>query len=80
MNRGYFDFLAVVRCAGNRLIEQSGHELTVTLPLRPVYVTGDPVRLAQAFMNLLANAVKYTERGGRIWLTVEREESECSCG
>ena len=28
----------------------------------------DPVRLARAFANILNNAAKYTENGGRIWL------------
>ena len=36
----------------------------------------DPTRLAQVFANLLNNAAKYTERGGHIWLTVERQGSE----
>lgn len=57
-------------------IEQCGHELTVTLPPQPVYLNGDLVRLAQVFLNLLNNAAKYTERGGRIWLTAERQCSE----
>ena len=35
-------------------------------------VNADMTRLAQAFVNLLNNAAKYSERGGRIRLNVER--------
>ena len=58
------------------LIEQMGHELTVTLPQQPVVVDADLTRLAQVFLNLLNNAAKYTERGGHIWLTAERQGSD----
>jgi PAS domain S-box-containing protein len=58
------------------LIEQCGHELTVSLPPQPLHLDADPVRLAQVFMNLLNNAAKYTKRGGHIWLTAERQGSD----
>ena len=58
------------------LIEQMGHELTVRLPKHPVVVDADPTRLAQVFANLLNNAAKYSDRGGHIWLTAERQGSD----
>src|SRR5262249_29822694 len=36
----------------------------------------DRARLAQVFANLLNNSAKYTEPGGHIWLTVERQGSD----
>jgi len=57
-------------------IKQQGHELTLNLPEEPVYVDGDRTRLAQSLCNLLGNAVKYSDKGGHIWLTVERQGSE----
>jgi PAS domain S-box-containing protein len=50
-----------------------GHELMVSLPSEPIHLDADPVRLAEVFSNLLNNAAKYTEKGGRIRLTAERD-------
>jgi signal transduction histidine kinase len=47
-------------------METAGHELVVLLPDPSLAVEADRTRLAQAFVNLLHNAVKYTDPGGRI--------------
>jgi PAS domain S-box-containing protein len=58
------------------LLEQRRHDLYVSLPLEPIFLEADPVRLAQVIVNLLNNAAKYTDEGGRIWLGARRQSSE----
>ena len=53
-------------------IEESGHELTVSLPPEPVHLDADLTRLSQVFGNLLSNSARYTPRGGHIWLSAEQ--------
>jgi PAS domain S-box-containing protein len=67
---------AVVRRAvetSRPLIDERDHELTVSVPAEPVFLEADPTRLEQVLANLLNNAAKYTEPGGRIGLTAQRE-------
>jgi PAS domain S-box-containing protein len=58
------------------LAEDRGHTLDVSLPPEPVWLEADPTRLEQVFSNLLSNAVKFTEEGGRIALSAERQGQE----
>jgi PAS domain S-box-containing protein len=62
--------------ASQPLIQEQGHTLEVQVPEEPVRVKGDLTRLAQVVLNLLNNAAKYTPKGGRIRLTVERQQGE----
>ena len=73
------ELAAIIRSAveaARPLIETQGHELTITLPPEPVYLKADLIRLAQVFSNLLTNAVKYTEKGGHIWLSAVRQDGD----
>lgn len=64
------DALEVVRS----YVELHGHELHIDLPDRPVFLHGDGTRLAQILSNLLNNAAKYTNRGGRVNLSARVED------
>jgi PAS domain S-box-containing protein len=54
------------------LVSAVDHRLEVQLPTEPLPVMGDSVRLAQVLGNLLNNAAKYTDSGGRIEVAVRR--------
>ena len=58
--------------ASRPLMEKWGHELTVSVPAEPILLEADVTRLAQVLSNLLNNAAKYTDHGGRIRLSAER--------
>jgi PAS domain S-box-containing protein len=73
------DLPAAVRSAVEAvrpLIDAQAHQLTITLPPQPVCLDADPIRLAQVVSNLLHNAAKFTEKGGHVWLTVEKQGGE----
>jgi signal transduction histidine kinase len=55
------------------LIDAKHHILTVSVPDESLQVNGDAARLAQILGNLLNNAAKFTDAGGRIDLVVKRD-------
>jgi signal transduction histidine kinase len=61
--------IAAVRPA----LEQRKHQLITRLPEQPVHFMADVVRLTQVLANLLTNAIRYTDDGGRIVLECEQE-------
>ncbi len=73
------DLAAVVKLAietSQPQIDAAGHVLTLTMPSEPLILEADPTRLAQVLANLLNNAARYTDPGGRILVVVERAGGE----
>ena len=73
------DLAAVVANAvetARPVIDAKGHELILSLSAEPVFLDADPTRLAQAITNLLNNAAKYADPGGRIDQTAVRDGAE----
>lgn len=65
----------VMRALGtvDELMRKRHHQVEVSLPEEDVWIAVDPARFDQILLNLLNNAVKYTDPGGRIRITARRE-------
>jgi PAS domain S-box-containing protein len=61
--------------ANRPLFDAAHHELEVVLPVQPIHLNADPMRLAQVFGNLLTNAGKYTRPGGHVSLVAEHDDA-----
>jgi signal transduction histidine kinase len=70
-----FEVLRDVLQEGEALMRSHKHEVVCLLPTA-VYVSADAGRLRQVFSNLLMNAAKYTDTGGRIVVSATFDESE----
>jgi heavy metal sensor kinase len=55
--------------------EDKGVSLETAVQTKPLYTTGDVVRLQRAVSNLLDNAIKYTPQGGRVRIAVDEREN-----
>lgn len=57
-------------------IEAGRHQLTIDAPPEPLTLHADPTRVTQIFSNLLNNAARYTNEGGRIEMQARRDGNE----
>jgi PAS domain S-box-containing protein len=62
--------------AARPFLDAKHHHLSLDLPKQAVRLVADSVRLAQVFSNLLINAAKYTDSGGRIELRAAQVDNE----
>jgi len=79
LNKEPVDLAAVIAQSvetAQPFIDARGHALHVTLPDTPVWLQGDFARLAQVVSNLLHNAAKYSDDGGRIQLELKVEDGQ----
>jgi PAS domain S-box-containing protein len=58
-------------------LQHAQQQVEVLFPAGGIRVPGDATRLQQVFVNLITNASKFSQRGGRIWVkaTVEGDEA-----
>ena len=76
VHREWIDLRKVVQAAietAQPMIAAHAQQLTTAVLADQALVDGDEGRLTQVIVNLLANAAKFTDRSGRIWLSLEKK-------
>lgn len=79
LRRTPVDIASIVRDsveACRPLLDRGGHPVELKLPADRVMLDGDGTRLTQVFGNLLTNACKYSEPGGRITVVAQRDGND----
>ena len=73
------DFITELNTIFHSQIDEKNQTLTIIKEnIRHEWVNGDQVHLMQIFSNLVSNAVKYTQEGGKIHFLVEECETKSS--
>lgn len=78
LRRERLDLRVVARNAIETLesdIKGRGHQLTTALPDAPLWAHADAFRMEQVFVNLLSNASKYMDAGGRLTVRAHRRDA-----
>jgi signal transduction histidine kinase len=73
-----FDILEMLNeCLGTVKILSSDKGVTVSLQKSaPITITGDKARIKQVVINLMTNAVKYGNKGGHVWISIEKKGND----
>ncbi|HYS64985.1 MAG TPA: CheR family methyltransferase [Paraburkholderia sp.] len=77
LDRSRVDIAAITASVSSAIeAEALAHQVSVSVKgvAEPFFIDADPVRFEQILWNLVSNAVKFTPPGGRITLTLSRED------